>query len=1069
MENNRIENLKQLSSIRDDSDVEYKDLFLKDETGKYFYEYIVEKPIYIYKKSLLKEISNNYDLLLYFTNNKFILDKYDNVDLLFDTSHGKSLIELMYEKKAHSFSYLSPDILYRLFEKQDGQYMIQKLIEIDKNNNKNVLYSSSNSSSISNFIKKLNDSQVLYNCLKEINAFYLMSYCNERCLLSKGKDGLTILEELIQNRVNVSVNSDFKCEDTAQILYDNQIYTELLQLDCNILYNYPTRENNYINMLIDKCKSTGEDYFDYIYFSSSNNEILANIYMLLIKNNIKFLKPTYFNLVDIFDNDNNLPLIFHMLKIDKELALEYFVDENVESYIFKFLKSNLSLTEEDLENIDINNVVNYLPDPSKLLKELKSGEKKSIEKSDILREDIIKPLEDGISILEYALKNKINTYIYKLENMDEVAIFLKYNSFFTFSEYLLYQKFNDNKLLIEFLMENKKYSLIKLSSNSDLRIIEYCIKYNNFEALNNQILEEMFASCNGKMLAEKLLNNDKFLDTITQTYDLGSKAIKLYEKGYKKIMINAKEEDLLKPYNGKTILDDLLDSNLDPTFYNYDFASLETMDILKKHHRYDLFYNAKLELLMNYPNLEYNYMQYLIDCCKSGINVNLEKSHYNSEDKELLAKCYIQMAKNSLVGYMNDLTEKNILKPGRDDKHLLYYLIKLDKDLTINTILPFDLKKNPLISSELKILGVSENLLLTSIEYDKFDCNSVCIDLYNSQYDEEIKSPVEDLLEELRDLFQKDGKSDMKIVEALIKSYRYTTSINPIFIKELKQIIELKINRPTFYYIREKNSGYFRESDESVFVENEVISTLNHETGHALHYFLTDFATPDDYNEVLNKILHNQDSLRKIDNYSKLYHQILEEMEERAKLIVSKNITSDNLEEDIDDFLALLSTEREKFEQKYLEKGYSKETLDIILDNVFTKEEFLKQKTEIEEREVSDIIMRYDYDAFISIGDIIDAITSGKFKGNVLKNDENQVISSAYGHGIRYYSRNDDSESLHFKFTEMIANYSAIIKSKNSEKIIVLLRDIVGDELVDMLDDFYKNNMLKLDASKKLK
>ena len=44
----------------------------------------------------------------------------------------------------------------------------------------------------------------------------------------------------------------------------------------------------------------------------------------------------------------------------------------------------------------------------------------------------------------------------------------------------------------------------------------------------------------------------------------------------------------------------------------------------------------------------------------------------------------------------------------------------------------------------------------------------------------------------------------------------------------------------------------------------------------------------------------------------------------------------------------------------------------------------------------------------------------------------------------------------------MVANYCEIIKSKHSEEVLVLLRRIVGDELVDMIDDFYKHQLLKL-------
>ena len=43
----------------------------------------------------------------------------------------------------------------------------------------------------------------------------------------------------------------------------------------------------------------------------------------------------------------------------------------------------------------------------------------------------------------------------------------------------------------------------------------------------------------------------------------------------------------------------------------------------------------------------------------------------------------------------------------------------------------------------------------------------------------------------------------------------------------------------------------------------------------------------------------------------------------------------------------------------------------------------------------------------------------------------------------------------------MVANYSQIIKTKDSKEAIILLRQIMGDELIDMIDNFYRRNMIR--------
>ena len=67
----------------------------------------------------------------------------------------------------------------------------------------------------------------------------------------------------------------------------------------------------------------------------------------------------------------------------------------------------------------------------------------------------------------------------------------------------------------------------------------------------------------------------------------------------------------------------------------------------------------------------------------------------------------------------------------------------------------------------------------------------------------------------------------------------------------------------------------------------------------------------------------------------------------------------------------------------------------------------------------------------------------------------------AYGHGVNYYSR-----GISNVIDEMIANYSEIVKSRNPKEGLRLLREYMGDELVDYLASYYENNILN---SNKLK
>ena len=104
-------------------------------------------------------------------------------------------------------------------------------------------------------------------------------------------------------------------------------------------------------------------------------------------------------------------------------------------------------------------------------------------------------------------------------------------------------------------------------------------------------------------------------------------------------------------------------------------------------------------------------------------------------------------------------------------------------------------------------------------------------------------------------------------------------------------------------------------------------------------------------------------------------------------------------------------------------------------------------------KENTDAILRSEFGAYISIGDIIDAIYDGDFNSGTLKNKEGKEIKSAYGHGLSYYYAKQRG------FDEMIANFCMILKSRDCNQVLDLLKSILGEELYTMLFEFYYENI----------
>ena len=1042
----RIEELKENTLSIFENEIEIEDLYLKDQNGQTYFEYIIQEKLTIYSTKILKHISRNYNLLLYTINHNYILNEYYDSDLLLQKENGITLIEKLYKIDPFKCAQALPTYaIYKLFEKENGEYLIEKLLKTSEN--------------ISQIIPKVNDPQLLYNCLSEIGRLDLMENANEYCLTYITQNGKTLLETIEQAYPNFRLNYETKnSEKIAEILYKTKQYDKLLNTNIELLLNSPNQNNNYLNLLIEKYKNGENINFENLTLYQNNNAV-ATANILLLKNNIEFEKTASYNLfsTSIFSNSKpEKPLFIRMYEIDKDITIKYFYNKEIEQKLKEYLAQINGIPVTSLKEIDINNLEKYLVPKVSIINQIKNNQ---IKIEDLTTEELLSKIDGNITVLEYLIKNNITpSYQYDIcKYFDGILTLVKYNQniFSGTNEEFLYKDVGNNQKLIDLLMQNKKFNIcINQTVKRDLRIMDYCIKYNRYDVLNAKIISELFMHPNE---LEKYLNNDQFLeavnlDQITQI----NKLLEYFDKGHKKLLLNADEEIQLKVRNGKTVLESLLESNLTPKFKG-GITSQKTLEILVKYNRFDLVSLAKLELLMNYPNKETNYLSYLIEATKKKMDVHLEKISCKIEDNELKARLYIQMAKSDLQESLDTLEEKDLLKVDKDRKNLLYYLIQTDKETTLNKILSTTLKSNPNVFTELKLLGITDTPI--NISYKSFNCDEMSRTIANEKYcDGIITTPtVEPLLQELRELFLNDGQSDKDLIEALVTSYRYTTSVNPIFIEELKLLIEIKKKNNDFTYKKEKDGGYFNPRMKSVVVSDTTISTLNHETGHALHFFLTDYKLPEQYESIISRIASSEDWMKKLEEYAKNAERIKEEAKKNAREIITRYISLEAAQTNTEEINSLLQSTKEEQKRKYIEKGYSEETLDLIFSSTFTLEEFIKQKREVEQAEMVDVIMRYEYDAFTAISDILDAITYGKFRSGLLSTEQNETINPFYGHGIRYYTRDALSG-----FQEMIANYETIIKSKKSKEMIDLLRYYVGDELVNMLEEFYTVEMLNI-------
>jgi len=689
-------------------------------------------------------------------------------------------------------------------------------------------------------------------------------------------------------------------------------------------------------------------------------------------------------------------------------------------------------------------------------------------------EDLLTTNENGITYLECLINNGVD-FDYKIKkeignSLEALYICAKNNKidwlWNNCNEDLFFKEVEGNKKLIEYILENnvKTSSLFFPLFKKHTEIIDYLQKYNvkdEFTSLSNDIITKLFIKNEDGYLYDKYKDNPfirkmalrKAPKELFVSYCIKNNDYELLKEGNESVL-------LYDIGNGKKVIDELFDKGYIPSFNWYTFESKELLDKLIEKKRFDLLYNAELPLLLSEYNDGDTYLDLMIEKHNEGIDVHLEQMafDYICYPSEMTADLMLALARNDLQGYIPDVNINMLLYKSTSDRYsVIEYLINKDKDITKSKLLPLCYKNDdPKLAVILRNMGVDDTQIKHSV--NEMRLVDQIIKSYNDDYSKDCVSLCPNLLLELKELFYNDEISNKNLIDDLIVSYKYLTSIenpkNSFFIKELEQLIEIKKHNPDrLLYVKGGDCSYFSES-KGVVISDSFISTINHETSHALHYYLANNIEPDNYNQLIEKIRNNPNNIKRIEEYSNRFLELKRTI--KSQISKSKiNEYYDNLYQGnkLMDLHFFLNKSKEEQKERFKD-DYNEQVLDTILARSFSIDEFIKQRTEIEIDEMVDATFRNDFGALIAIGDIIDAIYLGKFKNGIVYNDKGLNIKPAYGHGINYYRKGTKG------FLEMIANYGSIIKSKDSDAMIEYLRYIVGDELVDTIKDVYENKII---------
>lgn len=836
-------------------------------------------------------------------------------------------------------------------------------------------------------------------------------------LFTKDKNGDFLLIDLLENNVDIDLENE-KIRNNGSVFFYFLIYgQDISQFSYDkIDYTYGENGNmNVLNYLLEEYDLS----INYLLIKDKNGTTLLE---QMLKENIDISN------IDIDDD------IMDLEKIIKIIDIITYKDNEVPEKIKNIFENTLFSTNnnEFFKNLVMKDIllfekmIGFIVEHTEIVDLLC---KYHLEyhlrylNPEIIKKLITKDENGNYPIDKYvsnsmAIKN-ISSLINFDENIDFMIHFIKllvdnklYSFFYDADENILLYKVYPPKTLLETLIENNVN-----------------IKVNNIN--NKEII--------------KILYDNKKLDLI------GSNSENIWLSNTRDVFKDTMVKD-------QTVLEYMIDNNYDIKISN--IFEDDTLKILYQKNRLDLLVIADATILMTKINDNYTYLDYILDCINKG------DFEYNIDNitapikPDMKAEFYLDIARHDMIGYVKNSLNLNTLLKKYDNKTLLDYFLDKDPELTLNKILDKSDKMNYSVMIILKSRGIKDNNSILNINENNDSFIKDTPDTYYGPLDND----SDYLIKELERLFISDGKSDKDLINLLITGYRNALFINyDITIREIEKLIKIKKNNfDKFYYVKDKDSSYFSPNNGCILMNGGCISTIIHETGHALHYYLTELKVPDNYDEIVKRVRENNELLTKTSKYFEHCNKIMKNIKNYFLNFANEVLTAHySKQENIMDIQDILSKDISEYRDKFKSLKIPEEQLEQILQETFSVEEYIKREAIIVASELTDTTIRNNYASIGATNDIIDAIYRGKVCDGVLKSADGQKIASFGGHGIRYYSQNKHG------FDEMIAQFAVLVKFKGAEENLQILRNIVGDEIYNMISNFYYTNILEMDINKR--
>lgn len=420
----------------------------------------------------------------------------------------------------------------------------------------------------------------------------------------------------------------------------------------------------------------------------------------------------------------------------------------------------------------------------------------------------------------------------------------------------------------------------------------------------------------------------------------------------------------------------------------------------------------------------------------------------------------------------NNYFKPLLLKSRIPKEFLLYKCSNFDNKTILEIMISKDSKENikEFITNNglnnkyeivllLKMNGIDMD---NEIKFDPFEIDERNIERskYESFLNGELSKEELDLIKRFRTIFISDSESDIQIIDLACNSFRYLFSIKFEFAKrDLQSLINIKLENPSFKLKKGDRTyfnGEFKIDDLSykmiqygiICIKNDnSIEAFNHEFTHALHFFISQSEVPEQFSR--GKFEINRD------NYNKLVSIYKSKVKSRKQKILESGCDyySENQVEDLVPYETFFN---ELIKRAENDDTYSKDVIEYVKNHFIIEDVYRRYYNQYYAHLLASKSVE---DYFLSIIDIVDALCEGEIFDEGIELDD---YIKKIGHGNRYF------KPIENRFQEILADYVTIIKSHHKDEALMYLESIVGRELIEILDNYYKDLTYRLDEPKRI-